>query len=146
MSQESIVTDSNSSNQPDYGSVDLPSKPPSEYHYTERRAELLQLIQQRGHPRALNQTELADRYGVSQQQISTDMDRLSEHITETLGDRRDLVTGSVFHRAIDGLLKDEEWRKAAQTVKDWNDWLVERKDLEEIREEIDRLKAQQENS
>lgn len=133
---KTIVSDSNSSNQPDYGSVDLPSKAPSEYHYTERRAELLQLVQQAGHPRALNQSELAERYGVCQQQISKDLDRLGEYTTETLGERRDLVTEAVFHRAIDGLLEEGEWRKAAQTVKDWNDWLVERKDLDEIKERL----------
>lgn len=137
-----VVNGSNSSSQPDYDSIDLPTKPPEDYHYTERRAELLQLIQDRGHPRAINQSELAERYGVSQQQISKDLDRLSEYYTETLGDQRDLVTEAVFHRAIDGLLGDEEWRKAAQTVKDWNEWLRERKDLEEIEERLDKLEQQ----
>lgn len=134
-----VVDSCDSSSQPDYDSVDLPAKPPTEYHYTERRAELLQIIRQKGHPRALNQTQLADRYGVTQQQISKDLDRLGKHVTETLGDRRDLVTESVFHRSIDGLLEQEEYRKAAQTVKDWNEWLDQRKDLAEIEERMDRL-------
>lgn len=123
----------------DYTAVDLPEeKPRTEYTYVERRAELLQRIQQAGHPRTLNQTEVADTYGVSQQQISQDLDRLAEHISANLGARRDLITEAVFHRAIAGLLEKEEYRKAAQTVKDWNDWLIEREDLREL---DDRLAA-----
>jgi hypothetical protein len=141
-SKNAVVDSCDSGGQPDYKSVDLPSKPATDYHYTERRAEILQLIQQRGHPRAISQSRLAERYGVSQQQISKDLDRLSEYYTETLGNNRDLVTEAVFHRSIQGLLDDEEWRKAAQTVKDWNDWIIERKDLAEIQERLEDLERE----
>lgn len=133
-----------SSNQPNYAAIEIPTKPPTEYSYAERRAELLQQIQDLGHPSLINQTEEADRYGVSQQQISKDLDRIGEYVTETLGERRDLVTESVYHRSIQGLLEEGEYRKAAQTVTEWNEWLRERKDLEELRERFDRLEAQQE--
>lgn len=130
------------SSEPDYSAVKIPSKPPTEFHWTERRAELLQLIRQVGHPRAINQTELAERYGVSQQQISKDLDRLASHVEEHLGDRRALITESVFHRSINGLLEEGDYRKAAQTVTDWNEWLTEHKDKEEIREEIEALRKE----
>ena len=43
--------------------VDIPDdKPPSEYHRTERRAEILQLIETAGHPGSISPTRLADRY------------------------------------------------------------------------------------
>jgi len=89
----------------------------------------------------LNQTEQAERYGVSQQQISKDLDRLAEHIEASLGNHRDLVTESVYQRAIRGLLSEGEYRKAAMTVKDWNDWLVERKDLQELEARLERLEG-----
>ena len=45
--------------------VDIPDdKPPSEYHWTERRAEILQLIAKAGHPDSISPTRLADRYDV----------------------------------------------------------------------------------
>ena len=128
-----------SSNQPDYEAIEIPSKPPTEYHYTERRAELLQQIKDLGHPALLNQTEQAERYGVSQQQISKDLDRLAEHILADLGERRDLITEAVFHRAIRGLIEEGEYRKAAQTVADWNEWVDERKDLLELQEQVKKL-------
>lgn len=128
-----------SCDEPDYGAIELPAKPPSEYTYVERRAELLQLIEQAGHPRALHQGQLGDRYGVSQQQISKDLDRLATHIDETLGNRRALITESVFHRSISALLDEGEYRKAAQTVKDWNQWLTEYNDLREFEERLARL-------
>jgi hypothetical protein len=70
---EADITDScREPDGPDYRSVDLPSKPPEEYSYKERRARLLQLIVEHGHPDAINQTEMADRFGVTHQQISKD--------------------------------------------------------------------------
>jgi len=38
----------------------------TEYHWTERRAELLQLIETAGHPDSISPTRLADRYDVSE--------------------------------------------------------------------------------
>ena len=55
---ESVVE---SSSEPDYSAVDLPSKDRTAYSWVERRAELLQLVEEAGHPSALTQTELADR-------------------------------------------------------------------------------------
>lgn len=138
-SDASVVEDSA---EPDYSAVDVPAKPPTEYHWTERRAELLQLIKQVGHPRAVNQTELAERYGVSQQQISKDLDKLSAHVDETLGDRRALITEAVYHTSIKGLLDEQEYRKAAQTVKDWNEWLDAHKELQELQEDVEEIKQQ----
>lgn len=44
---------------------------------------------------------------------------------------------------IRGLLDEGEYRKAAQ-ASDWNEWLIERKGLPELAEEIEELKAQRE--
>jgi hypothetical protein len=126
---------------PDYESVELPSKDRAEYSYVERRAELLQLIREAGHPRAINQTQLAERYDVSQQQISKDLDRLAEYASDTLGARRDLVTEVVFQRALRGLMDEGEYRKAARTVADWNEWLDNRTELQELEERIDALEG-----
>lgn len=108
----------------DYSAVDLPDKQRTEWHYTHRRAELLELVQEAGHPDELNQSELADRYGVSQQQISKDMDRLGEHVRATVGtDRRALVVDSVIQRSIRGMLDEGEYRQAAKTAMEWDEWV-----------------------
>jgi len=60
-----VVSSSESTDTPDYGSVEIPSKPPTEFTYHERRADLLQQVRDLGTPDAINQTEAADRYGVS---------------------------------------------------------------------------------
>jgi hypothetical protein len=130
---------SRNAGQPDYESLDIPAKPAPEYSWQQRRAELLQLVKQAGHPDALNQTELADRYDVSQQQISKDLDRLAEYASDTLGNRRDLVSEAVFQRAMEGLMQQEEYRKAARTVADWNEWLDHRVEIEELRERLERV-------
>ena len=144
--QSSRETDVESSNQPDYSAVDLPSKDPTDFSYVERRAELLQRVKEAGEPSVLNQTELADTFGVSQQQISKDLDRLAGHVRERMidRDRRAFVVENVVRRSIRGLLDDEEYRKAAQTAMDYDDWIHDFHDAAEFERRLDELEAQQE--
>jgi len=110
----------------DYSAIDYPDKPRTEWHYTHRRAELLELLRETGHPGDLNQTELADRYGVTQQQISKDLDRLGEYVRATVNDdRRALVVDSVIQRSIRGMLEEGDYRKAARTALEWDEWCSE---------------------
>jgi len=138
----SVVPDSN---QPDYSAVELPSKDRTEYTYVERRAELLQLVEEAGHPRELNQTQLADRYGVTQQQISKDFDRLAAHVRARFDDRehRAFMVDSVVNRAVRGLLEEEEYRKAAKTAMEYDEWITEFHDLEQLHDQVERLQQQQ---
>lgn len=126
-----------------YEAVALPSQPPSEFSYVERRAELLQLCRQSGHPSRLNQTELADRYEVSQQQISKDFDRLGEFLEENLGSRRYLTTEAVIDRSIRGMLDNEQFRQASRTILEWNEFVREEKQLRELTEKVERLEEMQ---
>ncbi len=129
-----------SSNQPNYAAIEIPSKPPTEYNHVERRAELLQQVHDLGHPSMIHQGEAAERYGVSQQQISKDLDRIAEYVEENLGARHELSIDAVFQRSIRGLLEEGEYRKAARTAKDYDEWVTGRTDLEEIREQLEFLK------
>jgi DNA-binding transcriptional ArsR family regulator len=118
---------SSGSNSVDYSAVDLPDtadKPRTEWHYTQRRAEILQLIREAGHPGELNQTELGERYGVSQQQISKDLKRLGESIRQSLDDdRRALAVDAVVQRSIRGLLDEGDYYKAGQLAIEWDSWV-----------------------
>lgn len=145
---DTVVPSSENCSEPNYSAVDLPSKDRTEYSYVERRAELLQLITEAGHPRALNQGQVAERYGVSQQQISKDIDRIARHVRATVGDRgrRALVVDTTVQRAIRGLLDDGEYRKAARTAIEWDEWATEFTDLERLQAEIDQLKERQEDT
>lgn len=134
MTEEREVVES--SNQPDYAAITPTGKPPTEYSYTERRAELLQQIEDLGHPSALNQTELADRYDVSQQQISKDLDRLDEYVRGRLGRRRDLEIGSVLKRCMTGALEEGNWNDARKAATAYDEYLDRRIDTLEFRERI----------
>lgn len=125
----------------DYSSVELPDIEPSEYHYTQRRARLLQLVEEAGHPDALNQTELADRFGVSQQQISKDLDRLSAYVRDRLEnrDRRGFMVDSVLQRCIREMLDEGEWRQAAKTALEYEEWASGFSDLEELHARVAQL-------
>ena len=125
-----------SSNAPDYAAITPAAKPPTEYTYAERRAELLQQIEDLGHPAAVNQTELAERYGVSQQQISKDLDRLDEYVRDRLGRRRDLEIGSVLKRCMTGALEEGDWNDARKAATAYDEYLDRRIDTLEFRRRI----------
>ena len=142
MSQMQKSTESEvvkSSNEPDYSAVSVPTKTPTEYSYVERRAELLQLVEQAGHPLALNQGELSDRYGVSQQQISKDFDRLDEYIRARLERRRDLQIGSVLKRCMTGALEEGDYNAARRAAEAYDEYLDRRIDTLEFRRRITAL-------
>ena len=122
----------------DYAAVEIPEdKPPEEYHWTERRAEILQLIKKAGHPDSISPTRLAKRYDVSKGQISQDKARLRKHITNQLnGERVDAITATVFEKSIKELVENKEYRKAAKTAAEWHDWMADRG---HVRREPDRL-------
>lgn len=133
----------------DYANIEITSEAPTEYHYTERRAELLSIVRSRGHPRAVSQSHLADRYGVSQQQISKDLDRLADYIEENLGSRRLLETHAVLARAVSDLLEEDDWRATQAAGKlqlSYDEWLREETDLAELRERIDRLEGDRDSN
>lgn len=108
----------------DYYHVDVPSsKAPEDYEWWERRAEILDLILERGTPHGVHQQRLADRYGVSKSQISQDMDRLREHVDKTLGRSAKMTTRALYQKAIQELRDDGEYREAFEVAMEWNEWL-----------------------
>jgi len=120
------------SNNIDYRAVEVPNdKPPEEYQYTERRAEILQLIEEAGHPRSINQTRLGERYGVSQGQISKDISRIRDYIVDNIDERTvDSITETVYQKSIRELMDKGDHYKAVKAAESWNNWLMDRGKVE----------------
>ena len=116
----------------DYRSVEVPEdKGPKEYTYAERRSEILKLIEAKGHPRGINQTRLADRYGCTQGNISNDVSVLRDYIVENIDERTvDSITETVYQRSIQELMDNGEYKDAVKAVESWNDWLMDRGKVE----------------
>jgi hypothetical protein len=121
------------SNEIDYRSIEVPeTKAATEYTYAERRAEILKLIEEAGHPRAINQTRLADRYGCAQSNISNDIDVLREYITTNIDETTvDAITETVFQKSIRELVEQGDYKDAVKAVESWNDWLMDRGKVEQ---------------
>lgn len=106
---------------PDYHSVEIDSaKDPTDYHYTERRAELLSAIEQHGDPYTINQSQAARRYGVDQSTISRDIDKLGKHINEVIGDHAETVAYTTFKAA---LAECDDAREKFDLAMRWQKWL-----------------------
>jgi hypothetical protein len=108
----------------DYSQVSVPeNKPAEDYHWTERRAEILQMIEQKGHPWGFNKSQLGRRYGVSDQQIHDDFDRLKEWYQDRIGTDAKVVSDLAFQRIIQEHMSNGEYEKARRALKTWNEWL-----------------------
>lgn len=124
-------------NDPDYYHVDVPQgKDPKDYEWWERRAEILGLILERGTPHGIKQSRLAERYGVSDSQISQDMARLRQHVDHHLGREAKLTTRAAYQKTVQKLQEKGEWKEAWQVIMDWNNWL---QDIGKQEREADKL-------
>ena len=128
----------------DYRNVDIPTdKDSEEYTYAERRAEILTLIEQSGHPGLLSRSQLANRYGCSHSTISNDINNvLADYVDEILGSRRLLTTHAVIEKSVQELIAEGEYRKAAQTILDFNKWVDDYRDAEEFEDRLAEIEDQ----
>lgn len=99
------------------------AKNPQDYTPDERRAEILQILESTGHPKMVSQSQLAIRYGVSQQQISKDMVVLREKIKRQFGDDIHLTNYIVYNKALMELMTQGRYLDAVRVLESWNEWL-----------------------
>ena len=99
----------------------------TKYQPYERRDEILKLIIEKGHPKAVSQTDLAKVYGVSQVTIHNDMIAISKDIKKNMPKDATLITHVVFQSAIKKLSAgdNDDKFKSAKLVKVWNDYLFD---------------------
>jgi len=112
-----------------YNTVPIPEgKNPRKFTFHERRAEILKLIVEAGHPGAISQSQLAKRYGKSQPQIHEDIKAIGEEIVKDMGTDADFIIHTVFNKAIKraaGSPSIKDNIMAAKTAKDWADYLMD---------------------
>jgi hypothetical protein len=122
----------------DYRNIPIPEdKHPTEYGWRERRAEILSLIEEAGHPGLLNQTQLADHYGTSQSNISKDFKRLREFYEDHLGQDFRSITEPVYRKAIREYVDRGEYMKAVRVLESWHQWLEDEGVRETPPDEVD---------
>lgn len=122
------------SDDPDYAALSPPSDThPKDYSYIERRAELYRMIEEAGHPHNLerSQQELGDRYGVSQKQISKDIQRLREYETKHNEERTKSITSWLAEKAVMDAVQRDDFEKALELQMEYNDFLFNTGDLDQ---------------
>ena len=108
----------------DYKAVAVPDeKPPTEYSYVERRAEILSLIEQAGHPDALNMAQLARRYETSRSNVYKDFQRLKDFYRDRIGDDARVKSDWAYNKIIQEHMDNREFDKARKALDSWNGWL-----------------------
>jgi len=111
----------------DYAKVTVPDgEPPEEYTYNERRAEILQLIERKGHPWGFNKSELGRRYGVSDVQIHKDFNRIKDWYRDRIGEDAATASDLAYRRIVQEHMSNGDYEKARRALDSWNGWLGDR--------------------
>jgi len=124
----------------DYSQIPIPDdKPAEDYTYNERRAEILQLIERKGHPWGFNYSQLGRRYDVSHNTIRNDFDKLKDWYSEHIGDDATTASDLAYRRIVQEHMDNGEYEKARRALDSWNDWLGVRgfEDEEPDKHEVD---------
>ena len=94
--------------------------------YFIRRQELSKLLIESGSPKSITQKELAQQYGVSQAQISKDIEKIREEYLSEIGKDAKIITSEFYKKALHLAQQAktiEEATKGAKIVESWNNWL-----------------------
>lgn len=112
---------------PDYSEIVIPEgKDPKEYTYNERRAEILQLMERKGHPWGFNKSQLGRRYGVSSQQVANDFDRVKTWYRENIGSDSLEASDMAYRQIVQTHMDNGDMEKARRALDSWNTWLEDR--------------------
>jgi len=90
-----------------------------------RREDIADLLLTVGHPKLIKQSQLAQKYGVSQQQICKDMKVVKEALRNKIGNDATMTTNLFYESMVPKLLENERIMEANQLIKDWNKWLFD---------------------
>ncbi len=119
--------------------------------YVERREEIQLLMQAVGHPALLNQTQLAEHYGVNKSTISDDFAKIGDALSKDKGAKAEgkanLLAESFYQGAIKNILKgnhernekqkEKAFKKARPYVRDYVSYLFKRGTLTESTKHVD---------
>lgn len=116
---------------PDYATLDPPDPAPGTdgfdpdaVSYTERRAWLLQYVNEKGCPQAINQNVVADLFDVNQSTISRDLDRIAESEAE-LGNpaRVRWSVSTVLEQTMAAAAVEGDHHAAIKAATEYADWM-----------------------
>lgn len=118
----------------DYWTVEIPDKPRPEFTYAERRAKLLKLSSEKGHPDLLPKTKLAEDFDVCPATITKDLKALADYISNNIGRESDFIGEVLFKKGLKETAKNGDWDKARRLWDSWEDWL-ERRGIKKVEPE-----------
>ncbi|MFP3871326.1 MAG: HTH domain-containing protein [Candidatus Aenigmatarchaeota archaeon] len=120
-----------------YYEVSYPeNKEKPEFDTEERRAYILDLILERGHPKLINQSELARQFDVSQTTIWKDLKYISDSVQEHMGEKSDLLFESVYSSVIKELREEGDVKELRKWLKDWSEFLFNRGKVERVPDKV----------
>lgn len=128
----------NTLDQPDYGAYPLPDDEPKEdWGWRARRAYIFREWVDVGSERGLNKSQLARDFDVKRDTIYKDLDRIAQQVEDNLGQRHEAESVNVFRKAVDELLDEGEYAKAARVQSNFSEWLENRGAIDKEPEQVD---------
>jgi len=122
----------------DYSAIPVPDdKAPEDYTYNERRAEILQLIEKKGHPWGFNYSQLGRRYDVAHNTIRNDFDKLKDWYQDRVGGDAKVSSDLAYRRIVQEHMDNGDYEKARRALDSWNGWLQDTGEQEKEPEQIE---------
>lgn len=112
-----------------------------DWSYAQRRAYLLQKIKNAGHPRLINQREIAKQFGVDPSQINYDINAIADSVNEYLGKDAVFKLDTIYDNKIEELIEKGKDSELRHWVKDFKEFLQE---YGAIKKEPDKQKVEHE--
>lgn len=108
----------------DYSKIPIPEdKSPEEYTHNERRAEILKMMEEKGHPWGFNKAKLGRRYGVHRTSIFKDFNRVKEWYRDRIGEDAKESSELAYKRIVRHHMDNGNFEKARRALDSWNGWL-----------------------
>lgn len=122
----------------DYLQVNIPKdKPKDEFTCNERRADIVKMMEEKGHPWGFNRSNLAEDYGVSAKMVCKDFDVLKKYYLNQVGRDAKKVSEMAYRKIVREHMKSGEYEKARKALESWNKWLQSTGDQKKEPEKVE---------
>lgn len=100
-----------------YSELETPNKPKPEWGVEHRRAYILRLVEDKGHPKMLNQSKIASEFDLSRQQIHYDIKHIRDYFHSQADDsfKSDVII--TMDKSVRELMDKGEFVEASKAAK-----------------------------
>lgn len=111
----------------DLTTIPIPEEPHDDWQSEERRAWILNRVQELGHPSLLDHEKMKEKFDVSLRQTYYDLEHVMDWVEDNvISEHHTGKNWTVFEKAKREALKEGKWQEAVEIVEAEAQWLEDR--------------------